>query len=141
MYLATELAQEPQSIQAWVALLIGAVVTLLSGGGVAAVIKARVDKRDGIAQSEVAEDDALAKRWQTLIETQTKILLEPLQLKVSGLETEVTKLKDELSATHRKYWSAIGYIRNLLVWFNKHMPDGMENTQIPQPPAHLTEDI
>lgn len=141
MYLALDSATDPATLQVWINVLIGVVVALLGGGGVGAVIKARADKAAGVSQTETAEDDAVVARWQKLIETQTLILLDPLQKKVSGLETEVSTLKTELTATHQKYWSAIGYIRQLLLWFNRNMPENMEDTQIPQAPARLTEDL
>lgn len=124
---------------------LGTAITILSlalgGGGIAALFKIRHDKRMGIAQQEVAEDDALSNRWRAIIETQTKVLLEPMQKRLADVEIEVGTLKTELATSRRKYWSAISHIRTLYTWISRHMPEDIEQTQIPAPPATLAEDI
>lgn len=141
MYPLANEVPDVSTFQGWVGIIVIILGTVLGGGGVGAIMKARSDRQNGVAQSGTAEDNALVQRWQNLIETQTKILLEPLQSKVSSLETEVSNLKSELSATHQKYWAAITYIRQLLLWFDKHLPDGLGDTQIPPPPTRLTDDL
>jgi uncharacterized protein HemX len=145
------LAAEPEvaaSAWPWLAPLIAFVVALLGGGGVSALIKARADRAQGVAQQETAEDDALSNRWKMIIETQTKVLLEPMQTQLTELKAEVEKWKgevkkvqDELETSRRKYWNAIAYIRTLLIWISRHMPADIEQTAVPEPTANIAEDI
>ena len=130
-----------EAISPWLPVLIALVTGLLGSGGVAAWLKIRHDKRVGIAAQEVIEDDALSNRWKAIIETQTKSLLEPMQKRLADLEGEVEKLKGDLEASRRKYWSAIAHIRTLYNWIARHLPDDLEQTQVPAPPATLAEDI
>lgn len=112
---------------------------LLGSGGVVAWRRLTHDKRIGVAQQETAEDDALSNRWKAIIETQTKVLLEPMQEQIGTLKTEVAGLKVEVAESRRKYWGAIGYIRTLHNWIARHLPGSVE--QVPPPPAVLAEDI
>lgn len=122
--------------------LIGVIVTaLFSGGGIVALIRLRHDKKMGVAVQEVTEDDAEAKRWQAIIETQTKALLEPMQKRLSDVEASLEKLEAELATSRRKYWLAISYIRTLLTWIGRHMPDDLDTTAIPEPASMLVDDI
>jgi hypothetical protein len=129
------------AVAPWLPVLIAIVTGLLGSGGVAAWMKQRHDKKVGIASLEAAEDEALANRWRAIIETQTKALLEPMQKRLADVEAEVTTLKVELEGARRKYWSAISYIRTLLTWIARHMPDDVEQTQVPSPPTTVVEDI
>jgi len=125
----------------WLYPVIALLTALLGGGGFAAFLKVRHDKRIGIAQQETAEDDALSNRWRAIIEAQTKSLLEPMTSRIVTLEAKVTSLEEELEASRRKYWSAITYVRSLLTWIARHLPPDFDSTQVPQPPAMLAEDI
>lgn len=124
---------------------LGPVITLLmglaGGGGIVAWFRLRHDKRIGVAQQEVAEDDALSNRWKAIIEAQTKSLLEPMQTRLRDVEGKVTDLEGQLGESKRKYWSAITHIRTLYNWIARHMPDDIEQTQVPAPPVALAEDI
>ncbi len=123
----------------WLGPLIAIASLLLGGGGIAAFLRLRHDKRLGVAQQETVEDDALSNRWKAIIETQTKVLLEPMQEQIGELKTEVAGLKSEVAESRRKYWGAIGYIRTLNNWIARHLPESIE--QVPPPPAVLAEDI
>lgn len=125
----------------WLGPLITIVTLLFGAGGVVAWRRLTHDKKIGVAQQEVAEDDALANRWKAIIEAQTKSLLEPMTTRLADVEAKVKALEGELEASRRKYWSAVSYIRILLTWIARHMPDNIENTSIPTPPANVTEDI
>ncbi|QGJ95266.1 hypothetical protein QDA11_gp46 [Microbacterium phage Jayden] len=135
--LADEVGSDPS--MPWLAPLIAVASLVLGGGGIAALLRLRHDKRMGVAQQEAAEDDALSNRWKAIIETQTKVLLEPMQEQITSLKVEVAEVKVELEASRRKYWGAIGYIRTLHNWINRHLPGSVE--QVPPPPAVLAEDI
>lgn len=125
----------------WLAPTIAVLTLLLGGGGIAALFKVRHDKRIGVAQQETAEDDALSNRWKAIIETQTKVLLEPMRTELGEVKAEVRALRVDLETSRRKYWSAISHIRTLYTWISRHMPPDIETTQIPEPPATLAEDI
>ena len=125
----------------WLAVVIGIATLLLGSGGVSAIVKARSDRRQGIATTEVAEDDALSNRWKSIIEAQTASLLEPLQQRLRDVEEKVGKLEAELEASRKKYWGAVAYIRQLLMWIARHMPESVEHTTVPQAPASLAEDL
>ncbi len=127
-----------------VALVLSLVATALASlGGVAALLKARADKKIGVAQQEAAEDDAISKQWHQIIETQTKALLEPMRAEITELKSEMREVKIELEKSRRKYWGAISYIRILLMWIGKHIEQiGVdETTGIPPAPASIAEDI
>ncbi|AWY05397.1 membrane protein [Microbacterium phage Metamorphoo] len=132
-------AVEPDPSMPWLGPLIAVATIVLGGGGLAALLRVRHDKRIGVAQQETAEDDALSNRWRAIIETQTKVLLEPMEKQIGELKGEVAGLKSEVAESRRKYWGAIGYIRTLSNWIARHLPESIE--QVPPPPAVLAEDI
>jgi len=123
----------------WLTPTIAILTIVLGGGGVAALLKVRHDKRMGVAQQETAEDDALSNRWKSIIEAQTVSLLTPMAGRLATLETTVARLEGELTESRKKYWGAIGYIRTLNNWIARHLPESIE--QVPPPPAVLAEDI
>jgi len=125
----------------WVTPVIAILTMVFGGGGIAAWVKVRYDKRLGVAQQETAEHDSLASRWRAIIETQTKALLEPMTLRIGTLEGKVSTLESELAASRRKYWIAISHVRTLYAWISRHMPEDVEQTQVPAPPATLVDDI
>lgn len=132
----------------WLAPAIALLTIALGGGGIAALLRLRHDKRMGVAQAEVAEDDALSNRWKAIIETQTTVLLEPMKHELAtaksdlaDLKLEFKEMKLELETSRRKYWSAISYIRSLLTWIARHMPEDVGTTQVPPAPATVVEDI
>jgi hypothetical protein len=125
----------------WLTPTIAVLTLLLGGGGIAALLKVRHDKRMGVAQQETAEDDALSNRWKSIIEAQTASLLEPMARRLVTLEEKVGTLESDLALSRRKYWSAISHIRTLYNWIARHLPEDIEQTQVPPPPATLAEDI
>lgn len=125
----------------WLTPTIAVLTLLLGGGGIAALLKVRHDKRMGVAQQETAEDDALSNRWKAIIEAQTASLLEPMARRLVSLEESVGRLENELALSRRKYWSAISHIRTLYNWIARHLPEDVSQTQVPEPPATLAEDI
>ena len=125
----------------WLTPAIALLTLALGGGGIAALLRLRHDKRMGVAQQETQEDDALSNRWKAIIEAQTVSLLTPMAERLKTLEGKVTTLETELAASRAKYWSAISYIRTLLTWIARHMPDSVEQTAVPPAPATVVEDI
>uniref|UniRef100_A0AAU7J8H6 Minor tail protein n=2 Tax=unclassified bacterial viruses TaxID=12333 RepID=A0AAU7J8H6_9VIRU len=134
-------AGTPDPGMPWLAPLIAIAGLLLGSGGVVAWRRLSHDKRIGIAQQETVEDDALSNRWKSIIEAQTKVLLDPMTSRINTLETKVDTLEQELEDSRRKYWSAVTYIRQLLTWISRHLPSGLEDTQVPAPPTTVVEDI
>ena len=132
----TEVAVDA-SIPTWVALLLAALSALLGSGGVAAILKARYDHKQGVEAGEVVEDDAIASRWEALSKAQVEILLNPLKERLAEVEQKVSALEAELDRSRKKYWAAIPYIRVLLSLFHRHAPD----VTVPQIPATIAEDV
>ncbi len=137
---ALQVATENAPDVPWLGYIITLALGVLGTGGVSALLKVRADKRLGIAQQELAEDDAFAAQWKSIIETQTESLLNPLKARLSEVEAEVATLKAELETSRKKYWSAVSYIRSLLLWIGRNIPHDVEAT-LPQAPANLAEDI
>ena len=141
MVLLEVMPKQPEELPAWVSIAIWVVTFLFGSGGIAALIKSRHDRNMGIAQQELSEDIASDSRWERLIEVQTKSLLEPLQKRLVEVEGKVESLENELAASRRKYWMAVSYIRQLLIWIAKHLPDDLEDTRVPDAPNTIIEDI
>lgn len=130
----------------WLTPLIAISTLLLGSGGIVAWRRLTHDKRVGVAQQETAEDDALSNRWKAIIETQTRVLLEPMQAELATAKDDLVQMKidmalmrTELDVRTRKYWGAISHIRTLNTWIARHLPDSIE--QVPPTPAILAEDI
>lgn len=117
------------------------ILSLAAGsGGVVAWLRLRHDRRMGIAQQESTEDDAISNHWKSIIEVQTKSLLEPMTSRLQTLEGKVTTLEGELLESRRKYWSAITFLRTLYTWIAR-LPADVDTSSVPQPPANLAEDM
>lgn len=140
-FLVQAATEVPPDTYPWLTPAIAILTILLSSGGIVAWRRLNHDKKLGIAQQEQVEDDALSNRWKAIIEAQTTSLLAPLQNRLSIMEQRVTSLEAELALSRRKYWSAISHIRTLYNWIARHMPDDIEQTQVPAPPVTLAEDI
>jgi hypothetical protein len=125
----------------WLTPVIAILTLLLGSSGVVAFYRARHDARRGVSQQAVATDDSVSNRWKAIIEAQTKTLLEPMSVRISTLESKIGALEADLATSRRKYWSAISHIRTLYTWISRHMPDDIEQTQVPAPPATLVDDI
>jgi hypothetical protein len=78
------------------------VTTLLGAGGIVAWRRLSHDKKIGVAAQETAEEDAEATRWRSIIETQTKSLLEPMQKQLTEHAAKIQLLEQELAVSKRK---------------------------------------
>ena len=125
----------------WLGTAIAVLTVLFGTGGVVAFYKARHDAAQGVAQHEVVADDSIANRWKAIIEAQTISLLDPMQRRLKEVEGKVSTLETELAGARRKYWVAISHIRTMYAWISRHLPEEVEQTQIPAPPATLVDDI
>ena len=121
----------------WITPVTAVLTLLLGGGGVAAIMKARYDRSLGIATQEMSEDDALAARWEKIIEAQTKSLVDPLRVRLGEVETAQKQCAADLLAAERRYRSALTYIRMLTAWIRGRMTDA----DPPAPPADIAGDI
>jgi len=130
----------PAEPAAWTVPILAVLTLIFGGGGVAAILKARYDKKIGVAQQENAEDDSISIRWQRIIEAQTASLVGPLQKRLAEVEEKVKTLENELTETRAKYWKAVKYIRTLMSWITIHVPADDSKTP-PIPPAEVVEDI
>lgn len=139
MFLASDVSPGPS--MPWLTPLTTIATLLLGSGGVVAWRRLTHDRRIGVAQQETAEDDALSNRWKSIIESQTKVLLEPMTARIITLEDKVGTLEADLEESRKKYWSAVTYIHQLLTWISRHLPPDIKSTQVPQAPASLVEDI
>lgn len=140
MYLIEAVARDlDPDLPLWVTALIAVGAMLLGGGGVSAIMKVVNDRKQGIESQEVTEGDAINARWESFSKSQIDLLIEPLSRRLSDVEDEMRTLKAELDAARRKYWSAIPYVRTLLAWITKHLPEGTPD--IPPTPALIAEDI
>jgi len=125
----------------WVVALVPLSVALIAG--INAWKKQRDDRKQGVASTEIAEDDSEAARWKSIIETQTKALLEPMQLQLKEHADKIRGLEEELALRTRKYWQAITLIRALYLWIERHViadPD-KQRPEPPSPTPLIVEDI
>lgn len=137
----TDSVQSVGGLRDWIIPVSTLGAILFGGGGLVAWRRLNLDRKVGIAQQEVAEDDALSKRWREIIESQTINLLQPLTLELKETKDEVKLIRQELEKSRQKYWSAISHIRTLYSWTARNLPDHLEHTEIPPPPAALAEDL
>lgn len=134
---------EPSSLlPAAVTLLVG----LFGGGTITSIVQARTDRKKGIGELEVAQDDAIAQRWQAIVEAQAESLIAPLDKRIDKMKAEmevmerkIESLETELTASRAKYWRAIMYIRRLQTYIIRHLPEGQ--LQPPDPPKDIADDI
>lgn len=101
--------------------------------------------KSGDTRQAMDEDDAVVRRWETLVESQTKALVDPLvqqvaalRTEVNGLEAKVERLEATISEIRRKYWDAIPYIRLLQAMLRPRLRDG---EHLPTPPERIADDI
>lgn len=130
------------SLPAGVTVFLALLAAVGGTGGIAALVKIFIDRRQGVEAHEVVEDDAIVARWRELSDAQTKGLrsiIEELRADLEALKREQALMKDELSASRTKYWRAVGYIRTLNLWIVSHIPAGI--TPPPEPPREIMEDV
>lgn len=98
----------------WLTWVFGAIGVLAGSGGLVGWYKARQDSRLGHRKAELDEDTYLAEQWRSLIEAQSKALIDPLTARVTSLTAEMTVLQGKVSALEeeRKEWKT----REGLLW-------------------------
>jgi len=130
----------------WVVPAIAIVTLLLGSGGIVAWRRLNMDRKLGVAAQETHDEDAMAARWEKMIDVQTKNLVEPLRTRLgevndelATIEVEQRALREEMALTRTKYWRAIQYIRTLCTWI-KARSLGADH-EPPPPPAEIAGDI
>lgn len=101
-------------VEPWLTWVAAALSVIVGSGGLVAWYKARQDSKLGLKKAELEEDTYLAEQWRSLIETQSKALIDPLTNRVAALTAEMTVLQEKVSALEkeRKDWT----IREGLLW-------------------------
>lgn len=115
------------------------IAALFGGGGLAAVLNWRHQKRAGVRQEDRADDDALAERAKAMLEAQFTYLMKPLQEEVTKLRTELDTLKAQMAAEGARYSRLLAYTRLLRDWVAKHFTD--QSPPPPQPSEDLLVDL
>jgi len=134
--------------------IIGLIVTILGAGtGLTALIlvprqiqKLRADTVKVSADTGKVEVEASALLAETedahftaIIKAQSEALVAPLTERVQRLEDQVKELEAELATSRRLARNAIGYVRTLLTWINRHLAAATE--PIPAPPADVASEL
>lgn len=134
--------------------IVGLVITLLGAGtGITALIlvprqiqklRAETVKVDAdTGKVEVESSVLLAEtedaHFAAIIKLQTEALVAPLTARVATLEKQVDALEVELAASRRLARSALGYVRTLLSWINRHLDAVTE--PVPAPPADVAGEL
>lgn len=98
----------------WLTWVFGAIGVLAGSGGLVGWYKARQESKLGHRKAELDEDTSLAEQWRSLIEAQSKALIDPLTARVTSLTAEMTVLQGKVSALEeeRKEWKT----REGLLW-------------------------
>ncbi|EFV12935.2 hypothetical protein [Segniliparus rugosus] len=92
----------------------------------------RRKRRQELSLSEAQESKIDAEAAQVIAVTAVT-LVDPLRSQVADLGKRVEVLEQENAATKSTLHQALDYIRSLLSWVHKHLPDKTP----PQPPATL----
>jgi hypothetical protein len=124
-----------------------AIIGALGGlGGAAAlitvgpnVLKIRAEARKAHGEVEIAVAEHEDTHLLDIIRTQTEALVNPLTQRVKDLDARVKDLETALAASQRLSQTAIGFIRTLLAWINKHLLDVTE--PVPPVPAELLKEL
>lgn len=134
-----EIAPLTPTFPLWAMILIAVTGPILGAGGLSSIMKIIADRKSGVESHEVDEDDAIVRRWEALSKAQVESLLVPLQSRLAEVESKVQSLEEELSASRKKYWIAIPYIRTLRDFWHRHWVEDVP--ELPNIPAAITDDV
>ena len=123
----------------WVVAFIPLAVALVAG--VNALLKQRDDRKQEVAATDVAQDNSQAERWKSIIETQTKVLLEPMKEQLREHADKIRGLEAELESRTSQYWNAISLIRALYLWIERNISVDQAKQPLPQPTDLISKDI
>lgn len=123
----------------WVPLIGTVIAALFGSGGLVAFLNWRHQRNTGVRQEDRADDDALSKRAQDLLESQFKMLVQPLQGEVARLRHDLDDVKEQLESQRTRYWRLVAFVRSLRSWAVANAkPD---HDPHPEPPPDLAEDL
>lgn len=131
----------PNELTSWASLISVLFLAIFGAGGLAAWIKQRSDAKNGVRQENRSDTDSLNARAVALVENQFNYLVKPLQQKVDGLEADVVRLNEEVKTHAARYQMAVKHIKVLYTWIARHMPNELDQTEIPAPPVELAADL
>ena len=131
----------PNELTSWTSLVSVLFLAIFGAGGLAAWIKQRSDAKNGVRQENRSDTDSLNARAVALVENQFNYLVKPLQQKVDGLEADVVRLNEEVKTHAARYQMAVKHIKVLYTWIARHMPNELDQTEIPAPPVELAADL
>ena len=131
----------PNELTSWTSLISVLFLAIFGAGGLAAWIKQRSDAKNGVRQENRSDTDSLNARAVALVENQFNYLVKPLQQKVDGLEADVARLNEEVKTHAALYQMAVKHIKVLYTWIARHMPNELDQTEIPAPPVELAADL
>lgn len=127
----------------------GLVFSFLAAGGLGGlgtfilvwpqIRKIRAETRKVDVDAALAVDSAEDAHWQSIVKTQAEAIVEPLRTEVAALRGEVAGLRTEIEALRTRYWRSIHYIRDLLAWIAKHLPNADPGP--PVIPADIAQDV
>ena len=123
----------------WLTWVFGAIGVLAGSGGLVGWYKARQDSRLGMRKADLDEDTYLAEQWRSLIEAQSKALIDPLTARVTSLTAEMTVLQGKVSALEeeRKDWT----VREGMLWDWADMLVNHIRLQLPPPEPSKPEGL
>lgn len=119
----------------WVPTAASLVVGTVGAGGLAALL--RVAHDHAIARRTALRDDDAAgdAHWSSLVEAQTRSLLEPLQQQVDRHAARIGELEAEVREVRDRHWRALRLINALYAHIARHSaPDA-------PPPPPLPADL
>lgn len=119
----------------WVPTAVSLAVGTVGAGGLAALL--RVAHDHAIARRTALRDDDAAgdAHWSSLVEAQTRSLLEPLQQQVDRHAARIGELEAEVREVRDRHWRALRLINALYAHIARHSaPDA-------PPPPPLPADL
>jgi len=119
----------------WVPTAVSLVVGTVGAGGLAALLRVAhdhaIDRRTALRDDDAAGD----AHWSSLVEAQTRSLLEPLQQQVDRHAARIGELEAEVREVRDRHWRALRLINALYAHIARHSaPDA-------PPPPPLPADL
>jgi len=124
------------------AIAFGILTVLTAGGGVTAwfyirptIRKHRAETHKAVVEAAVAEGAADDEHLKTIV----GYVVEPLKERVDDLEQEVSRLRDEVRTTRKKYFRLVDWARDVRAWVRLWYPDAQP--PLPSLPAEVIDDL
>lgn len=104
----------------WVPTVVSLAVGTIGAGGLAALLRVAHDHTVARRTAQRDDDAAADGRWASLVETQTRSLLEPLQRQVDRHAARISELEDEVHDVRERHWRALRLINALYAHIARH---------------------